>query len=215
MNNTNLEDDSQIIAEELAYLSGENVPANPIKRTIAFLMDMVVAYIPALAFLIFFASTPVTNAPAFYACPIIGSLSLIQIPGEVDTYMNNLVDASENTTPSQLKEKQENSVRNVSFLATSCRILSVFVILFYVGYAACCTYLFDGITVGKYFMHLKVVPEDKNRKFGITILLREGLGKILLNSIPIIPVISVFTILLTPSHKAIHDYIGKTKVLEQ
>ena len=64
-------------------------------------------------------------------------------------------------------------------------------------------------------MHLKVVPEDENRKFGITILLREGVGKILLNSIPIIPVISIFTILFTPSHKAIHDYIGKTRVLEQ
>lgn len=214
MNNTNL-DNTQIIADELAYLSGENVPANPVKRAVAFLMDMIVAYIPALAFLIFFASTPVTNAPAFYACPIIGSLSLFQIPGEVDTYMNNLVDASDSTTTAQLKEKQDSAVRNVSFLATSCRILSIFVILFYVGYGACCTYLFDGITVGKYFMHLKVVPEDENRKFGITILLREGLGKILLNSIPIIPIISVFTILFTPSHKAIHDYIGKTRVLEQ
>ena len=201
MNNTNL-DESQIIADELAYLSGENVPANPIKRAVAFLMDMIVAYIPA-------------NAPAFYASPIIGSLSLLQIPGEVDTYMNNLVDASDSTTTAQLKEKQDTTVRNVSFLATSCRILSIFVILFYVGYGACCTYLFDGITVGKYFMHLKVVPEDENRKFGITILLREGVGKILLNSIPIIPVISIFTILFTPSHKAIHDYIGKTRVLEQ
>lgn len=214
MNQTEI-DDQQLIADELAYLSGENVPANPMKRAVAFLMDMIVAYIPALAFLIFFSTTPVTNAPTFYACPIIGSLSLIQIPGDVNTYMNNLVDASDNTTREQLKEKKENATRNVSFLATSCRILSVFVILFYVGYAACCTYLFDGITVGKYFMHLKVVPEDDSRKFGVTIVLREVLGKIILNSIPIIPIISIFTILFTPSHKAIHDYIGKTKVLEQ
>ena len=72
MNNTNL-DESQIIADELAYLSGENVPANPIKRAVAFLMDMIVAYIPALAFLIFFLNKTVTNEPAIYASPNISS----------------------------------------------------------------------------------------------------------------------------------------------
>lgn len=207
-------DNSEIIADELAYLSGQNVPAGHFRRIIAFLMDTIVAFVPALVFLLIFSTSIAKAAPALYACPIIGSLSLTNIPEDVNNYMNNMVDASDDTTADDLKDENTRGVRNVSFMATACRILSVFVILFYIGYSACCTYLFDGVTVGKHFMHLKVTTEKDEDNLTKAIIFREVIGKILINSIPIVPIISVFTILFTPSHKAVHDYIGKTKLIE-
>lgn len=44
------------------------------------------------------------------------------------------------------------------------------------------------------------------------LFLRECIGKILINSIPLIPLISFFTILFTSEHKALHDLLADTIV---
>ena len=54
--------------------------------------------------------------------------------------------------------------------------------------------------------------EKKNNKH---IFVREVLGKVILNSIPVIPVISIFTMIFTKKRLALHDMIGKTRVVEE
>ena len=116
----------------------------------------------------------------------------------------------------------------MSFGASVCRFLSVFVIVFYVFYSTFCAYIFDGKTVGKKIMGLRMIlrdpgeePEEEEKKKewqkknDMNIFKREVLGKVLLNSIPISPVISFFTMLFTKDRLTLHDMIGKTIVVRE
>jgi len=63
-------------------------------------------------------------------------------------------------------------------------------------------------------MHIKVMHSNKESAKRSSIFIRELLGKILINSIPIIPLVSLFTILFTKEHKALHDMLADTIVVE-
>ena len=150
---------------------------------------------------------------------MIGAVSMYDLPAEVNEKLNTFENEDGETTHYEY---------NVSFSATVCRVLSVFCIVFYVGYSTFCAYIFDGKTVGKKMMKLRMIVcdagqepeaeeekkewEKKNNKH---IFVREVLGKVILNSIPVIPVISIFTMIFTKKRLALHDMIGKTRVVEE
>ncbi len=196
----------------------EQISAPAHKRIGAFLIDIVVAIIPALTMYLVFAGSFKTWAPIYYESPIIGAISMYDLPIEVHEAVNTI----------KHPDGTSHQEYNVSFGATVCRVMSVFSICFYVFYSTFCAYIFDGKTVGKKIMNLRMVvpmdteaPEEEEakkeyeKKVNIRIFKREVLGKVILNSIPIFPIISVFTMLFTKERKTIHDMLGKTRVVEE
>lgn len=206
------------VKEVEVQVETKQLQAPVVKRTLAFLIDAVVAIIPALTMYLVFAGGFKTWAPVYYESPIIGAVSMYDLPGEVNEAVNTITH-QDGTTHTEY---------NVSFGATICRLMSVFSIAFYVFYSTFCAYIFDGQTVGKKFMKLRMIvpmneetPEDevqkkaREKKINIRIFLREVIGKVLINSIPIFPIISLFTMIFTKNRLTIHDMIGKTRVVEE
>lgn len=178
--------------------------ASFIKRGIAFVIDAVMAFVPALVVYIFFTGTYSGYTPLYYPAPLVGAVSMIDLPVVVNERVSNVTS----------DEGGIISTTNYSMPATASRMLSVFVILIYLGYSAFCTVLYDGRTIGKKFMKLKVIPEDGANPTK-AYLLRELLGKVVINSTIIVPVVSLVMALVTPKKKTIHDYIGKTRVVSE
>lgn len=189
-----------------------------LKRIAAFLIDAVVAFIPVLVMYLVFTGSYVGWTPIWYESPAIAAVSMIDLPEEVNEKLNTFDNEDGGTY-------QEY---NVSFGASVCRFLSVFVIVFYVFYSTFCAYIFDGKTVGKKIMGLRMIlrdpgeePEEEEKKKewqkknDMNIFKREVLGKVLLNSILIFPVISFFTMLFTKDRLTLHDMIGKTIVVRE
>lgn len=196
----------------------QQVQASVIKRIAAFCIDAVVAFIPALVMYLVFTGTYSGWTPIWYESPAIAAVTMYDLPEEVHEKLNTFKNADGSTYEEY----------NVSFGASICRLMSVFVIVFYVFYSTFCAYIFDGRTVGKKIMGLRMVlqnpgvmPEEEvekkewNKKNNRQIFIREVIGKVILNSIPVVPVISFFTILFTKNRLAIHDMLGKTKVVEE
>lgn len=181
----------------------EYVNAPFLKRGVAFVIDALMAFIPALVMYFIFAKSNIGLTPVYYPAPIIGGISMIDLPKEVNESVS-IVESDEGGVI---------STTNYSMTATLCRTLSVVVIIFYVGYSAFCTILYDGKTIGKKLMRLKVVT-DGEENLTKALALREIVGKIVINSTVIVPVISLVMALAAPKRKTIHDYIGKTRVVE-
>lgn len=189
-----------------------------LKRVAAFLMDAVVAFIPALAMYLVFTGGYVGWTPIWYESPVIGAVTMIDLPPQVNENLNTF-DNEDGSTHTEY---------NVSFSATVCRVVSVLSIVFYVFYSTFCAYIFDGQTVGKRLMGLRIIirgqtdmPEEEEekqewkKKNNKCIFVREVLGKVLLNSIPIFPVISFFTMIFTKDRLTLHDMIGRTCVMQE
>lgn len=180
----------------------EYVNASFLKRGIAFVIDAIMAFLPALVVYFIFTGSYSGYTPLFYPAPVIGAVSMIDLPVLVDRSVSTI-------------ESDEGGVisrTNYSMPATGARMLSVFVIIIYVGYGTFCTAMYDGRTIGKKLMRLRVVPEDEAKPTR-AYLLRELVGKVLVNSTIIVPVVSLFMVLFTPNKKSVHDYIGKTRVI--
>lgn len=182
----------------------ENVDASFIKRGMAFVIDAVMAFLPALAVYIIFTGSYSGYTPLFYPAPVIGAVSMVDLPVVVNEKVSNVTS----------DEGGVISDTNYSMPATGARMLSVFVIIVYVGYGTFCTVVYDGKTIGKKLMRLRVVPEGET-KASKAYLMRELVGKVLVNSTIIVPVISVFMVLFAPGKKAVHDYIGRTRVIAE
>jgi len=194
-----------------------NFSANILKRFVAFIMDGIIAFLPAFIMIFIFTGNVTHKAPLFYPCPLIGGTTLaITLPVEVNDALNteNGIYLFNGNSSDQSTQGVQRNYYNVSFWATSLRIISVLCVVFYIGYAAFCTVLYDGKTVGKKLMGIRVIHLDKQQKLTKALIIREVIGKIVVNSIPIVPVISIFTILFTPKHQAIHDIIAKTQAVE-
>lgn len=179
------------------------VNASVVKRGIAFLIDAVVAFFPALVIYIILSSGYKGYAPIAYPAPIIGVANMIDLPVMMDERLNTM----------ETDQGGKTEFRNVSVFATGSRAVSVFVIVFYLGYQTFAHIVYDGRTVGKKFMGIRVVRED-GKKPDKSYLIREVVGKVILNSTIIVPIISVVTIIVTTNKKAIHDIIAKTIVIE-
>ncbi|MFQ9932880.1 MAG: RDD family protein [Lachnospiraceae bacterium] len=182
----------------------EYVNAPFVKRGLAFVIDAVVAFLPALVVYFIFTGTYSGLTPLYYPAPVIGAVSMIDLPVAVNEKVSTVTS----------DEGGIISETNYSIPATGSRMLSVFVIIFYVGYSTFCTALYDGRTVGKKLMRLRVIPEDGEKPLK-AYLLRELLGKVIINSTIIVPVISLFMALFAPKRKTVHDYIGRTRVVAE
>ncbi|MBE5939481.1 MAG: RDD family protein [Lachnospiraceae bacterium] len=181
-------------------------PAGIIRRIVAFIIDSLMSFIPVLVVLLFFTDNYqgyALTAPAFHATPLVGVVTLLDIPGEV----NESINTHNNDIGGTYTDY------DVSVLATGKRALSVLVVIFYVLYGTFATCIFEGHTFGKFLMKIDVVAVDTEKPMK-KLLLRELVGKVLINSIPIVPIISLFTIIFTPKHLAIHDMIFNTRVAE-
>lgn len=188
------------------------------KRIAAWVIDAIVAFVPVLLMYWLFTGTYEGLTILFYESPGIAAVSMSDLPGLVHESLNTF----ENPDGSTYTQY------NASFFATTCRAASVFVIVFYVFYSTFCAYIFDGKTIGKKLMKLRMVVKDLPEKpqdevqvkewEKITykrIFVREVLGKVVLNTIPIFPIISIFTILFTKQGLSIHDMMGKTCVIDE
>lgn len=188
---------------DLSNIEKVDFPASLLRRGIAYIIDCLFSTLPMM--LIFamvlgkFPMEPIVLSPA----PIWGMFTVYDMPLEVDDELNTI----ENEDGSEFEMP-----RNVSFGATSIRICSVLSLVFYVLYTTLCTYLY-GKTVGKKLMGIEVVHTGPMKPV-FWCLLRETFGKTILNTTLIVPVVSIIMVLVTPKHRAIHDYIGSTTVVE-
>lgn len=195
-----------------------NSNANLFKRGIAYILDCIISVFPALVVMFIFTGNLWHNSIPLTPFPVTGAVVLaLDLPADVNRALNTedgiyLFHSKEQNDDNLVKAKREEY--NVSLTATACRMLSVLCVLFYAGYTTLCTVLYDGKTIGKKLMGIRVVPRESVPKPWKPLLLREGLGKAVLNSLGIPVLISIITVLVTKEHLALHDMIGKTKVIE-
>ncbi len=183
-------------------MNKEYVNAPFFRRGIAFVIDAAMAFLPALVVYILFTGGYKGLAPVYYPAPIIGAVSMVDLPVEVNEKVSHVTTDEGGTI----------STTNYSMTATGARLLSVVVIVMYVGYGTFCTIVYDGKTIGKKFMKIKVVSENEE-KMTKSFLLRELLGKVVVNSTVVVPAVSVFMAAFGKDKKTVHDYIGKTRVV--
>ncbi len=139
-------------------------------------------------------------APLLYESPALGVVSMLDVPLKTITIMDTTVNTSGGRTVAS----------NYSMGATAMGLFAFLTPVYFLAYGAICTCLYDGSSVGRRIFKLRVIADNGGKK---PLIIREVVGKILLNSIPIIPLISVFTILFRKDGKAVHDIISKTSVI--
>ena len=106
-------------------------PGNIIKRGIAFVIDAVISFIPVLVIYIIFAHQTNFLPLVFTPCPVVGTVTMYDLPMQVNHQLNTISDSSDDSS-FELKH-------NVSFGATSVRIITILSMAFYVFYSAFCT----------------------------------------------------------------------------
>lgn len=207
--------------------------AVPEKRLFAFLIDSVIAVVPVLVLAFFvgklFAVTPLLSVS--YPSPLIGTVIYSSYPVYSSTSIDVIkltespapmkqhvgFDRNDRTgSPSAVIDNRPSPVDStrdpinptLSFMAAVC-------IGFYLLYAFVCTLWLKGQTVGKKVMNIYVRKSDTDSVKSGTIIVREIVGKILLNSIPVIPLISLFTMIFTRDRKTLHDMLSDTVVADK
>ncbi len=188
---------------DLSNIEKADFPASLLRRGLAFIIDCLFSVLPIMIIYALVLGTFPIEPIALSPAPVWGMLTVYEMPSEVDHELNII----ENEDGSSYEMPQ-----NVSFAATSIRICSVLSLGFYVLYTTLCTYLY-GKTVGKKLMGIEVTYFGEFKPI-FWCLLREAFGKVILNTTIIVPLVSIIMVLFTPKHRAIHDYIGNTMVVE-
>ncbi|MCO1603097.1 RDD family protein [Desulfosporosinus nitroreducens] len=188
--------------------------ANPGRRLCAFLIDAVIAVLPAFIVTSFLGSAVLTFfLLMMYPSPLGGAFVYT---GYATFQSFSVVESSPGssiTIPEGSQENVRENVRESVLRPTTLSIAAALLALaFYLLYSVAATLIFKGQTVGKKLMRLKVRRSDSGPLTKGGIFSRELLGKVLINSIPIVPLISIVTILLTKEHKALHDLLADTIV---
>ncbi|MBP3338617.1 MAG: RDD family protein [Lachnospiraceae bacterium] len=178
-------------------------PASFVRRVLAFLIDCFISALPVVVICIFVLNTFPKDVMVLSPAPVWGTLTIYKMPALVDDALNTieLDDGSTYDVP-----------QNVSFSATCIRIFSYLSIVFYLLYTTLCTYMY-GKTIGKKIMRIEVYQLGKYKE-SLWSILRETIGKTLLNTTIIVPLISIVLILFTDKHRGIHDYLANTMVVE-
>lgn len=184
--------------------------ANPGKRLCAFLIDSVIASIPSFIVSLFIGSAvlPFILMILFYSSPAV-SLSLFSASAsfhEEESYAT-VTDAKGQVVKTQIEQSGNKP-------AAALIDASIAGVAFYLLYSLLCTWLLKGQTLGKKLMRIKVRFSTTDPATKGAIFYREFLGKILINSIPIVPLVSIFTVLFTKEHKALHDMLAGTIVTD-
>jgi len=149
--------------------------------------------------------SPLPGASIYLSFPAYTDLSEQSSSGVVKTYV-----ATENGNARVVETNSTNSVKS----RLPRIILANLGLAFYLLYSLVCSLLLKGQTIGKKLMRIKIRKSNADPATRGSVFYREFLGKILLNSIPIIPIISIFTILFTREHKALHDMLADTIIAE-
>jgi len=188
--------------------------ANPGKRLCAYMLDAVIAVMPiALIALVLFRNILMPGLMAVsYPSPASGtfvSLAFYQFagpsPGVVSSYTvgpNGIVYST----------GISNAARHSSY--TVKRIIAFSALAFYLLYSLVCSMILKGQTIGKKIMKIKIQNLNEKPATRGAIFYREFIGKTLLNSIPIVPLISFIAMLITNEHKTLHDMIADTVVVD-
>lgn len=181
--------------------------ANPGRRLCAYFIDAIIAVLPiyvlgsaVLSYMLLIA----------YPSPLVGASAYLSFEAyqglvtDMDTNSHDVILVSENG------DTQEN-IRRPSPVTIA---FAVSAFVFYILYSLGATLILRGQSIGKRLMRIKVRHSNTDPVTIGRIFSRELLGKVLINSIPIVPLISIFTILITKEHKALHDMLADTIVVE-
>ncbi|HHW47309.1 MAG TPA: DUF1700 domain-containing protein [Clostridiaceae bacterium] len=192
---------------------------SPGRRLFAYVIDEVISVLPVLIiaftitrnlalpnmmFLIY--PSPLPGASIYLSYSAYTSLTERSSSGVIRTYV-----ATKNGSTKTISETNSTNSARPKLLGS---LIAYFGLAFYLFYSLACALLFKGQTIGKKIMRIRIRKSNADPATGSTIFYREFLGKILLNSIPIIPIISIFTILFTREHKALHDMLADTIIVE-
>jgi uncharacterized membrane protein len=195
--------------------------ANPGRRLCAYLVDSVIAVLPAmllslifmagmnLSYMMFiFSPSPVVGASAFF------SYSAYTVEKSGTVISTNTKETNRDVISTQVYRKGLDGEWASSRPNKGSIAFAVFSLAFYLLYSTVSTFLFKGQTFGKKLMRIKVRRTSTEQVSGGMIFIREFLGKVLLNSIPIVAIVSLFTMLLTKDHRTLHDMLADTVVTE-
>ncbi|NLI93138.1 MAG: RDD family protein [Peptococcaceae bacterium] len=189
--------------------------ANPGRRLCAYFIDAVIAVLPAFVVACILGSTLLSYFLfVMYPSPFPGALVYSSYTSYQEFITVESVPYSPDgvpTVPEAGRKIVQEDARKPSPVSIAAALLAL---VFYLLYSLLATLIFKGQTVGKKLIHIKVRRSKTGPVTKGGIFSRELLGKILINSIPVVPLISIFTILLTKEHKALHDMLADTIVVE-
>jgi uncharacterized membrane protein len=194
-------------------------PAVPGRRMAAWLLDAVIATLPVMliSLLVLKSIFLPYYMVLFYPSPAAATLLYLGVSSYGDLTLTSETNA-EYTYVTRVDKNGEHMQTYTSVNADGGLIrkwragLGVLALVFYLLYPLICTLLLKGQTIGKKIMGIRVRRTDCTPAGRESIFSRELLGKLLLNSIPFVPLISLLTILLTKEHKALHDMVADTIV---
>ncbi|HHW00759.1 MAG TPA: DUF1700 domain-containing protein [Clostridiaceae bacterium] len=193
--------------------------SNPGRRLCAYIIDAIISILPVLVIVLTMTRAFAVPYIMFltYPSPLPGASIYLSYPAYTD-----LSEQSSSGVVKTYVVKENGSTRDVGEINSTYSvksrlpkyILANLGLAFYLFYSLVCSLLLKGQTIGKKLMRIKIRKSNADPATRGAIFYREFLGKILLNSIPIVPVISVFTILFTREHKALHDMLADTIIAE-
>lgn len=193
--------------------------ANPGKRLCAYIIDAVIALLPvavtsfAIGATMFIYFLVITFPSPVIGVSVYSSLASFPLKHEEQylaySYRINNSSTNEIRKDTTYRDAMNRNPKIKRYILLTITILGL---LFYIFYSFICTIIFKGQTLGKKLMHIRIQCSNTELPTKGTIFYREFLGKVLLNSIPIMPVVSILTILLTKEHKALHDMLADTIV---
>jgi uncharacterized membrane protein len=201
--------------------------ANPGRRLCAYLMDSIIAVLPALivSFVFMANALPAYMMLLFSPSPAAGTAALVSYSAY--TVVKNETVGLDEIVTTQASIKSNRDVVSTQVYRKgldgrwtsqkpniSAAVFAGISLAFYLLYSTVSTLLLKGQTIGKKLMGIQVRRSGKGQVSVGMIFFREFLGKVLLNSIPIVPIVSLFTILLTKEHKALHDMLADTIVTD-
>jgi len=214
----------QPTAQPIPPLQPDQQLARPGARISAFAIDALIAVIPAsliavflglgaLPFLLFTAApSPLAGATVYLGYHAFTTLDSVDVA--VQQGVTHTIQTSEIIVDEVGKQNYQELFQTANRLSPLPRYLPFIALLFYLLYAPVCTLLLQGQTLGKRLMRIQVSRCNGGTARRSALFFREFLGKLLLNSIPIIPLVSLFTLLLSKEHKTLHDMLADTTVTD-
>lgn len=202
--------------------------ANPGRRLFAYFIDAFIAVLPATILSLVFTANIVLPSMMLVMTPspLAGSSVYLAYSAYTELSVNSFEEST--IEESNVEESNADVISKYVYrvgtdemrstpTAPGGTLTTTFIIsglAFYLLYSTLCTILFKGQTLGKKIARIKVKRSNTDIATSGAIFTREFLGKLLINSIPIVPIISLLTILLTKDNKALHDMLADTIVTD-
>lgn len=180
--------------------------SSPGRRMCAYAIDAIIAVIPTLIVSLVIGTIMLPYILVItYPSPAVGASAYMSYAA-----IESLTETKEYEGGVLIQETWKGDRKPNPITSTA----AVIALVFYLFHSLVCTLLLRGQTIGKKLMHIEVRRSNTGLAKSRTILGREFLGKMLMNSIPIIPLVYLCTILFTKEHKALHDMLADTIVID-